>query len=93
MPTCHSWFAVLMPETSKQEAIHAAERLRVSLAESPFVFEDGVELAVTASFGVDCLRGPGDDVEALFKRADSAVYRAKRTKNAVAVLDREPDGL
>ncbi len=43
-------------------------------------------------YGVSCLQGPDDGVEALFKRADAAVYLAKRTKNAVAVWRPKPDG-
>ncbi len=84
-------FVVLMPETSEPEAIRAAERLRAALARSPFGLLGGIEQTVTGSFGVSCLQGAGDDVEALFRRADAAVYLAKRTKNAVAVWEREPE--
>ena len=65
-------FCILMPETSIDGAMEAAEKLRQAFA----VCDCGDELRVTASFGVDEYR-QGDSVESLLKRVDDALYQAK----------------
>ncbi len=56
----------------------AAERLRQAVAAEAVQVEAGVSIAVTASVGVATV-GPGDaNVGEILKRADAALYRAKR---------------
>lgn len=64
--------AVLMPETGLDEAQQMAERLRVEVGAA---FEEEV-LPVTISAGV-AVWTPGEDSQAVMRRADSALYRAK----------------
>lgn len=77
-------FAVVVPETNAAGAAAVAERLRRSLATLPL--PAGAESAlVTASFGV-AERVPGEGGSDLLRRADAALYRAKREgRNRVAV--------
>jgi diguanylate cyclase (GGDEF)-like protein len=68
-------FAIILPETNKQGASIAAERIRKTVNEQTFG-EGGVKMTISlgvASYPDDaCLRAD------LIKRADEALYRAKR---------------
>ncbi len=88
-------FTMLLPETDLHGARITAERLRRLIAEK-IVFYHGVEIRVTASFGVAEL--PPDkeatSITRFLKAADDALYVAKRAgRNRVAALDDiEPPG-
>ena len=72
-------FVVVMPDTEPQVAALVAERVRASIESAPFAIGSGkTAIAVTVSVGVSSVRGSGDSVEALMKRADLALYEAKR---------------
>ncbi len=71
-------FVVVMPDTELEDARRIAERIRLHVAGSPFRVMDGKELlSVTISVGVATSAGAGETSQALFKRADEAVYEAK----------------
>lgn len=65
-------FAILLPGDNQQGAIDAAERIRQEI----FAHSWPQEQAVSASFGVTIIK-ESDDREAVFNRADKALYRAK----------------
>jgi diguanylate cyclase (GGDEF)-like protein len=65
-------FVVVAPGIGLPEAVELAERLRRVVAEEDF---PGLG-QVTVSLGVAVL-GPGETAEAVLKRADTALYRAK----------------
>ena len=67
-------FCVLMPATDADRARSFLERVRDRWRE---VSIEGIDRPVTASFGVAVLRD-GEDAAALLKRADEALYAAKR---------------
>ena len=72
-------FIVVMPDTDVAFAYMVAERLRQEIAARPFSAAGGsMQLDITASLGITSLEGAGDTVEQLLKRADVALYRAKR---------------
>jgi two-component system cell cycle response regulator len=72
-------FVIVMPETDIGVAAMVAERLRRRIAAEPFPIKAGAErIAVTISIGIAALRDDADDSAALLKRADGALYRAKR---------------
>lgn len=73
-------FVVLMPGVGLADAIAAAERLRAAVAARRLRSRtDGSDLgAVTVSIGVALYR-PGEPLDHLFRRADHALYIAKRT--------------
>jgi len=78
-------FLIIMPDTDRQLAGQVGERVRECVAAMPFKISDGREIAVTASVGLATLQGPEDSPETLFKRADNALYAAKRRgRNQVA---------
>ncbi len=66
-------FLIILPETSKKEAVKSAEKLRVIIKNHNFKNIDGI----TCSFGVTeyC---QNDDVDSIVKRADALLYRAKK---------------
>lgn len=71
-------FVVLMPRTAGDIACLAAERLRRSIAATPFIIPGlGQSLEITISAGVASSDGAEDTPEALLKRADEALYEAK----------------
>jgi two-component system cell cycle response regulator len=71
-------FVVVMPETDMAVATMVAERLRRRIASEPFPIQKGARvIEVTISIGIAAL-GSGDDAAAVIKRADQALYRAKR---------------
>jgi two-component system cell cycle response regulator len=71
-------FVVVMPETDMAVATMVAERLRRRIASEPFPIQKGTRMIeVTISIGIAAL-GSGDDAAAVIKRADQALYRAKR---------------
>jgi two-component system cell cycle response regulator len=71
-------FLVIMPETDMSAAALVAERLRRGIASEAFAIQGGARaIDVTISVGIAALRG-GDDPGSVLKRADEALYRAKR---------------
>jgi len=69
-------FLIVFPETSIDDATVVAERLRAAVADNPIQAGDNA-LAVTVSIGLAAY-APGQDLEKLFQRADSALYAAKQ---------------
>ena len=72
-------FVIVMPETDMAVATAVAERLRRRIATEPFAIQKGARhLEVTISIGIAALSGVGDNAATILKRADQALYRAKR---------------
>jgi two-component system cell cycle response regulator len=72
-------FVIVMPETDMAVATAVAERLRRRIATEPFAIQKGARhLEVTISIGIAALSGAGDNAATILKRADQALYRAKR---------------
>ncbi|MET0225790.1 MAG: GGDEF domain-containing protein [Dokdonella sp.] len=70
-------FAVLLPNSSEADACLVAERLRRHVERSP-VLIDGRPLQLRVSIGVAALTPTMDDLGALLRDADRALYSAKR---------------
>ena len=71
-------FVVIMPDTELDRAYHVGERLRECIEEEPFPVNSTQELRVTASVGIATIDADCRTGEQLLKRADEALYRAKR---------------
>ena len=80
-------FVIIMPDTDLMRATQVAERLRTCIATEPFNVSAEGKLTVTASVGVAALESDGDTPETLFKRADVALYAAKRNGRNRVVAD------
>ncbi|MDO8876374.1 MAG: PleD family two-component system response regulator [Pseudolabrys sp.] len=81
-------FVIVMPETDATVAGLVAERIRRRIATEPFPIQQGARtLDVTISIGLASLGGEGDTAAAMLKRADTALYRAKRDGRNRVVQD------
>ena len=79
-------FVVLLPQTVSVQAVDAAQRLRIAIAESKITLENGNSLQFTASFGVTTISGKSIGIDELLKRCDAAMYRAKESgRNRVCI--------
>ena len=72
-------FIVILPEASESIALKVAERVRKAVAAKPFsAGATSGPLNVTISIGLAMLDGAQDTHTDMLKRADQALYRAKR---------------
>ena len=72
-------FVIAMPDTDAALALLVGERLRQKIAVEPFrIPESGENIEVTVSIGIASLGSTEDTPETLLKRADEALYDAKR---------------
>ncbi len=78
-------FIILMPGTSKKSAAIVAEKIRAALSDSIFLRDEGLNLHLTASFGVASFPADASGKDELISKADHAMYDVKnRTRNGVA---------
>jgi diguanylate cyclase (GGDEF)-like protein/PAS domain S-box-containing protein len=70
-------FAILLPETTEQEAIRVAERLRQAIANAKIPLGHGLPLSITVSIGITSLMSKDDNIDVLLSFADKALYEAK----------------
>ena len=82
-------FALLLGNADLQGATHAVSKVLQAL-ENPFVVE-GHTLTIGASIGIAPYPEHGDSVSALMRRADVAMYEAKRAGGGFAVYDERSD--
>ncbi|HEX4298696.1 MAG TPA: PleD family two-component system response regulator [Devosia sp.] len=80
-------FVVLMPDTDYRQAQGVAERVRMAVAERGFETSTMRPLSVTVSVGVALNEHTIDTPEMILKRADVALYRAKREGRNRVVFD------
>lgn len=71
-------FLLLLPSSTRLEAIALAERLRSAIGSTPIDLLDGRQVQLTASFGVNVLDVPEQDFDGAVRSADEALYRAKQ---------------
>ena len=82
-------FCLVLPETNREQALEAAERMRKRVEEHNF---DGEEKqpngTLTVSMGIAVYPDDATDGDALISLADQALYSAKRDgRNLVAVVE------
>ncbi|GGN46225.1 putative bifunctional diguanylate cyclase/phosphodiesterase [Deinococcus daejeonensis] len=77
-------FTLVLPDADERQAMHAARQLLGSLRDPvPLV---GLSVQVSASIGVSLAPRDGTDVTTLQRRADTAMYHAKRSGRQQAQL-------
>ena len=82
-------FGILLPGATAAQAERTAHAVLRAL-EQPFLSDDHA-LEVTASIGIAVFPEHGADPETLLRRADVAMYAAKRTGGSYAVYRQEDD--
>ena len=76
-------FCVILPDTDRQGAYYAAERIRRA-AEKKTVKAYDASVKVTVSVGTTTFPADGKEMEELIDKADWALYRCKKSgRNAV----------
>ena len=91
---CARWggeeFVVALTATTVENGCLAAERLRVAVERLVVTSAEGVQIPLTASFGVaSCTRE--DTLESLVDRADRAMYAAKSSGRNRVMHERSPE--
>ena len=72
-------FVILLPQTSKQNALMVVRRLKALMNSKVFFTEENLNIKVTASFGVAAFPIDGRSRRELLRRADEAMYLVKNT--------------
>ncbi|MBZ5545869.1 MAG: sensor domain-containing diguanylate cyclase [Acidobacteriia bacterium] len=79
-------FVILLPQTSKQNALMVVRRLKTLLNSKTFFADEGLNITVTASFGVASFPADGRSRRELLRMADEAMYLVKNTtRNSIAL--------
>ncbi len=82
-------FLILLPAVQASTAFSVAEKLRRELEKTPFRLPDGSRISLTVSCGI-AMSGGEWHYERVIKRADQALYRAKRQgRNRCVLADSE----
>gem|GEM_PF-1129072 len=80
-------FAVILPETYKEEAYHFSERFRKKIEATPLNLPDiKRKIGITVSIGIASFPVDGKTAEQVFISADSALYNAKKLGRNQTVL-------
>ncbi|MGC1837364.1 MAG: sensor domain-containing diguanylate cyclase [Candidatus Acidiferrales bacterium] len=78
-------FVILLPQTSKENALRVAHRLHKRIREGSWLKEAGLNVHITASIGVASYPGDSKTKADLLHLADEAMYLVKNTaRDAVA---------
>jgi diguanylate cyclase (GGDEF)-like protein len=81
-------FTVILPEIGFEAALNVAERIRQQISTHKFSSVSNHALHITVSIGA-CRLEPGEEMKALVKRADKAMYVAKRNgRNQVEIAEK-----
>jgi diguanylate cyclase (GGDEF)-like protein len=72
-------FVILLPQTSKENALGVARRLHTLIREAVWLKEPGINVQITASVGVACYPTDSRTKAELLHLADEAMYLVKNT--------------
>lgn len=79
-------FLIVAPDSGAEESVHVAERVRRSISAKP-IGDKTAEVGATLSAGVTVMTAQDESADAVFSRADTALYKAKdEGRNLVARL-------
>lgn len=83
-------FLLLLPQTSKQNALIVVRRLREALNATEFQAVDSGVLRVTASYGVASFPADGTTPQDILRASDEAMYRVKTaSRDGIALAGEE----
>jgi diguanylate cyclase (GGDEF)-like protein len=82
-------FVLIMPGAGKGTAMDMVTRLRDAITGRVFFNDQGLEIRVTASFGVSTFPDDAQTRDGILRMADKAMYRVKETgRNGICRADR-----
>ena len=86
-------FVVILPRQTKQEAIQKAIQIKEAVAQTRYLKKEGVDLTVTASFGVATFPEDAKDKRSLLAQADQCLFESKdQGKNRIKVFAQDEAG-
>ena len=77
-------FFIVLPNTSEKDGYLLAERLRLKIAAYNFQ----VPKNITCSFGIADYKEDGSNEQQIIKRADTALYEAKKHRNCSCIFNK-----
>jgi diguanylate cyclase len=80
-------FVVFVSETTQDDAVNLAERIRESLAATPCVY-NCIKIPITVSIGI-AASFPDCTIETMIDKADKALYRAKEGGRNRVILNED----
>jgi diguanylate cyclase (GGDEF)-like protein len=79
-------FIILLPHRTQSDALQIVRRLRLVLNRTPFLQDEGLEIKVTASYGIATVPDDAQDREELLLIADRAMFGSKdRGRDSIMV--------
>lgn len=79
-------FVIILPTHDKSAAFDKVVTIRKALADATFLRDNGLEVKLTASFGIANYPGDAADKKELLQLADNSLYRSKDVgKNSITV--------
>lgn len=81
-------FVILLPHRSQPEALKLTRELRQAINQTRFLQKEGLEIALTASYGIATLPEDAQDRETLLLIADQAMFYSKGRGKDRIVLGR-----
>jgi diguanylate cyclase (GGDEF)-like protein len=78
-------FLIIVPGPCDAKVL--AERLRFKIVNTQYSY-GAASFGMTVSIGAACAK-PSDQIDQILKKADTALYQAKLTKNAVSIAEEE----
>jgi diguanylate cyclase (GGDEF)-like protein len=82
-------FIVLLPQTGKDAALEVTQRLLHALRDTRYLFSEGLELRMMASFGIASYPEDGNSIQEIVGAADEMMYLVKNSSRGnIAVAQR-----
>jgi len=82
-------FVILLPQTSKEQAVVACRRLLDLVRANTFLKDEELDLKVSASFGVATYPSDAKSAHDIIRQADEMMYLVKNsTRDSIAVAQR-----
>jgi diguanylate cyclase (GGDEF)-like protein len=80
-------FVIIFPGQDKAAALAKVEKIRDTLKKTAFLNDEGLNIPISASFGVASYPQDASDQKGLLQLADNALYRSKdKGKDAVTIM-------
>ncbi len=83
-------YTLILPGTNNHGAVNTANRIRKRISSHTFLPAEGINLKVTASFGVATFPSQAKTIKELIEKADKALYKVKE-QNGNMVISGEFD--
>ncbi len=78
-------FVIILPDSGKEKAVDFCRTLRTNLNKKQFFAEEGIDIRLTASFGLATFPEDADSKDKILQTADERMYKVKaKEKNDIA---------